>query len=82
MSLNLADISTMLRKLLLHAAKFYDMGPPALLPIRRKVSYGFLRVEVSKKPSGSLNSSKRSRALAVTSNKYFHRQLAISLLLD
>jgi hypothetical protein len=27
---------------LLHAVKSYDMGPPALLPIRRKVCWGFL----------------------------------------
>jgi hypothetical protein len=27
---------------LLNAVKSYDMGPPALLPIRRKVSCGFL----------------------------------------
>jgi hypothetical protein len=27
---------------LLHAVKFYDVGPPALLSIRRKLSCGFL----------------------------------------
>jgi len=35
------NISIMLRQFVLHAVKSYDMGPPALLPIREE---GVLRI--------------------------------------
>jgi hypothetical protein len=43
------------RSILYHTIKSYDMGPPALLPIRRKVCCGFLEPLKTHRPRPGFN---------------------------